>query len=113
MTDPSPLILPRSRSASGDRRHPRRSRVGCSSRQVDFLIVSRRDDGTVAASIVDPHGDHLADVKATLRGLADYAEQFGDRYLRSIAKVTGGNLRSLNLLDPKVRDAVRHSRAAR
>ncbi len=30
--------------------------------QVDFLVVSRRDDGTLAVSIVDPHGDHLGDV---------------------------------------------------
>jgi len=29
-----------------------------SSLQIDFLIVSRRDDGTLAASVVDPHGDY-------------------------------------------------------
>jgi type III restriction enzyme len=77
--------------------------------QVDFLIVSRRDDGTFAASIVDPHGDHLADAKAKLRGLADYAEKFGDRYVRieSIAKATDGRLRTLDLQDPKVRAAIR------
>lgn len=77
--------------------------------QVDYLVISRRDDGSLAASIVDPHGDHLADAKAKLRGLADYAERFGDRYVRieCINKVTGGQLRKLNLLDPKVRDAVR------
>jgi type III restriction enzyme len=50
--------------------------------QVDFIIISRRDDGILAASIVDPHGDHLADSKAKLRGLADYAERFGHRYIR-------------------------------
>ena len=77
--------------------------------QVDFIVISRRDDGSLAASIVDPHGDHLADAKAKLRGLADYAERFGHRYVRieSIAKVTDGRLRSLDLLDAKVRDAVR------
>ena len=77
--------------------------------QVDFIIISRRDDGTLAASIVDPHGDHLADAKAKLRGIAEYAERFGHRYIRieSIAKVTDGRLRSLDLLDAKVRDAVR------
>lgn len=76
--------------------------------QVDFVIISRRDNGSLAASIVDPHGDHLADAKAKLRGLADYAVHFGDRYIRieSIAKVQDGRLRSLDLLDPKVRDAV-------
>ena len=77
--------------------------------QVDFIVISRRDDGSLAASIVDPHGDHLADAKAKLRGLADYAERFGHRYVRieSIAKATDGRLRSLDLLDAKVRDAVR------
>lgn len=80
-----------------------------SSLQVDFVIISRRDDHSLAASIVDPHGDHLADAKAKLRGLADYAERFGHRYIRieSIAKVTNGHLRSLDLLEAKVRDAVR------
>src|SRR5205085_4470831 len=77
--------------------------------QVDFLIISRRDDKRLAASIVDPHGDHLADAKAKLRGLADYADSFGDNYVRieSIAKATDGRLRSLDLLDEKVRNAVR------
>lgn len=77
--------------------------------QVDFLIVSKRDDGSMGASIVDPHGDHLADAKAKLRGLADYAEKFGDRYVRieSIAKVTDGRLRTLDLQDRKVRAAIR------
>lgn len=77
--------------------------------QVDFLVVSRRDDGTLAASIIDPHGDHLADAKAKLRGLADYAERFEDRYVRieSVAKTTSGQLRSLDLKDSKVRRAVR------
>jgi type III restriction enzyme len=80
-----------------------------SSLQVDFIVVSRRDDGSLAASIVDPHGDHLADAKAKLRGLADYAERFGHRYIRieSVAKVTDGRLRSLDLLDAAVRDLVR------
>ena len=60
-------------------------------------------------SIIDPHGDHLADAKAKLRSLAHYAERFSDRYIRieSIARVTDGRLRSLDLLDAKVRDTVR------
>jgi hypothetical protein len=77
--------------------------------QVDFLIVSRKDDGMLAASIVDPHGDHLADAKGKLRALADFAETHGDPFLRvvSIAKGTDGSLRALDLLDPQVRTAVR------
>lgn len=80
-----------------------------SSLQVDFLVVSRRDDNTLAASIVDPHGDHLADAKAKLRALADFAENYGDRFLRiqSVAKISDGTLRCLDLLDAGVRAAVR------
>lgn len=41
------------------------------------MIVSRRDDdGSLAASIVDPHGDYVADARAKLQTLADYAERF-------------------------------------
>lgn len=77
--------------------------------QVDFIVVSRRDDGTLGASIVDPHGDHLADAKAKLRALADFAEAHGDRFIRivSIAKGTDGSLRVLDLLESHVRSAVR------
>ncbi len=35
--------------------------------QPDFIVVSRRSDGTLGASIVDPHGDHLADARAKIR----------------------------------------------
>lgn len=80
-----------------------------SSLQSDFLILSRRDDGTLAASIVDPHGDHLADAKAKLRALAGFAEQYGDRFLRieSVARASDGVLRSLDVQDANVRKAVR------
>ncbi|MCU0310720.1 MAG: DEAD/DEAH box helicase family protein [Acidimicrobiales bacterium] len=80
-----------------------------SSLQVDFVIVSRRDDGSLAASIVDPHGDHLADAKCKLRALADFAEAHGNRYIRvvSVAKGSDGSLRVLDLLEPGVREAVR------
>lgn len=58
---------------------------------------------------MDPHGDHLAGAKAKLRALADFAETYGDRFLRinSIAKVRDGTLRVLDLLEPAVREAVR------
>ena len=78
------------------------------SMQVDFIIISKRQDGTLAASIVDPHGDHLSDAKAKLRALAEFAEQFRGRFLRieSIAEVNG-ELRSVDLRDSRVRDVVR------
>jgi|RhiMetdeSRZDD1v2_1073273.scaffolds.fasta_scaffold1146035_2 type III restriction enzyme len=63
--------------------------------QVDFIIISRRDDGIVAASIVvDPHGDHLADAKVKLRGLADYAEKFRDRYRSDAVAATPAQRRA-------------------
>ena len=78
------------------------------SMQIDFIVISKRQDGTLATSIVDPHGDHLADAKAKLRALADFAEQFGDQFLRivSISEVDG-ELRYVDLKDDDVREAVR------
>lgn len=83
--------------------------------QVDFLVISRRDDGTLAPSIIDPHGDHLADARAKLLALAQYADDFGDEFLRieSIAKSPDGTLRVLDLNEAKVRDAVRSFEGAK
>jgi len=74
--------------------------------QPDFVVISRKDDGNLGASIVDPHGDHLADAKNKLKALAGYAKHFGDQFVRieSIAKATDGSLRSLDLKEPAVRD---------
>ena len=76
--------------------------------QPDFLIVSRRDDGSLAVSIVDPHSDHLADAKNKLKALARYAEQFGDQFVRieSVTEASDGTLRSLDLKDEAVRAAL-------
>ena len=53
----------------------------------------------------DPHGDHLADARAKLRALADFADRFSDRFVRveSVAQTDGGTLRVLDLADPAVR----------
>jgi hypothetical protein len=76
--------------------------------QPDFIIVSKRTDGSFGASIVDPHGDHLADARAKLRALADFAERFGSRFIRveSVAQADDGTLRALDLGDPAVRTTV-------
>lgn len=76
--------------------------------QPDFLIVSRRGDGELVLSIVDPHGDHLADALPKLQALADYAERYADELHRveSLSKV-GDELRVLDLTEPEARDAVR------
>ena len=74
--------------------------------QVDFL-VARRNDGTLGASIIDPHGDYLADTRPKLQALARYAELHGEHYVRieSIVKV-GTTLRVLDIHDLGVRAAV-------
>jgi len=76
--------------------------------QPDFIVVSRRTDGTLGASIVDPHGDYLADARSKLQALAAFAERLGDRFVRieSVAKVEDGSLRVLDLGDPAVRAEV-------
>jgi len=58
-------------------------------------------------SIIDPHGDYLADKGAKLQTLARYAELHGSQYVRieSIVKV-GEDLRVLDLHSPAVRAAV-------
>ncbi len=76
--------------------------------QPDFIIVSRRSDGTLGASIVDPHGDYLADARAKLHALAMFAARFSDQFVRveSVAKVEDGTLRVLDLADAAARTAV-------
>ena len=74
----------------------------------DFIFF-HTVDRKIRASIVDPHGHHLADALPKLRGLADFAEGHGDSYYRieSIARVANGVLRVLDLTDPDVRAAVK------
>lgn len=81
---------------------------GWASLQVDFIVISKRTDGTYGASIIDPHGDHLADARAKLRGLARFADEFGEHFVRieSIAKGSNGKLRVIDLLDEDARAAV-------
>ena len=76
--------------------------------QPDFIVISRRDDLSLAASIVDPHSDHHADARNKLLALADYAENHGTAFVRieSITMVDGV-LRYLDLKDSDTRDAVR------
>ena len=64
-------------------------------------------DGTLGVSIIDPHGDYLADTRPKLQALARYAELYGDHYVRieSLVKVDG-QLRVLDLHDPSVRAEV-------
>jgi hypothetical protein len=76
--------------------------------QPDFIVFSKKFDGTIAASIVDPHGAHLVDALPKLKGLAQFAERYADYFLRidAIAKVDSKGLRVLDLKEKDVRQAV-------
>ena len=73
----------------------------------DFLIFSKKTDGSVVVDIVDPHGTQFSDAIPKLKGLAAYAEGYAKdvRRVESIAKI-GGTLRVLDLTDAKVRSAI-------
>lgn len=68
--------------------------------QPDFVFFLRDGEGNMRASMVDPHGAYLGDALGKLRGLARYAEQYGDRFVR-IESVSGANAESLKVLDLK------------
>jgi len=73
----------------------------------DFVFFTENADGTIGASIVDPHGHHLGDALPKLRGLAAYAERHGAHFQRidAVARI-GDTLRVLDLAEPSVRAAV-------
>lgn len=73
----------------------------------DFIFFGRAEDGSVVASIVDPHGHHLADALPKLRGLARYAEKNGGMFgrIEAVAKVDS-QYRVLDLRNADVRAAV-------
>jgi type III restriction enzyme len=72
----------------------------------DFILFHRTDEG-IRPSIVDPHGFHLADASAKLKGLADYAAEHSDKFDRIDAVVEIENrLLALNLRSQSVRDAI-------
>ena len=75
----------------------------------DFIVLHRDDDGTIRASIVDPHGHHLADAGDKLRGLASYADTHGQDYARilGVIKTADGHFRMLDLKDGTVRAALK------
>ncbi|MDE0126603.1 MAG: DEAD/DEAH box helicase family protein [Bryobacterales bacterium] len=73
----------------------------------DFLFF-HGDSENMMASIVDPHGHHLADALPKLRGLAEFAAMHGESFHRieSVARMNDGALRVLDLTDPDIRRAI-------
>ncbi len=75
--------------------------------QADFLVISNLPNNTLGVSLIDPHGDHLADALPKLKGLAAFTRAHGDHFVRieSIAEVNG-ELRVLDLQRDDVRAAI-------
>lgn len=72
----------------------------------DFVMFHRTDDG-IRPSIIDPHGFHLSDAPAKLKGLAEYAARHSDAFDRIDAVVEiDGKLLALDLRSEAVRDAI-------
>lgn len=73
----------------------------------DFLFFGRLPDGSIACDIVDPHGIQFGDAIPKLKGLARYAQIFGDQYRRieAVAKI-GDKFRVLDLMEASVRSAI-------
>lgn len=79
----------------------------------DFLFFSV-NSGKVAVDIVDPHGLHLSDSLAKLKGLAQYAEEHSEHFRRIefVAEVSG-KLRVIDLTDSNIRKKVLDSENAK
>ena len=77
----------------------------------DFLFF-HGDNEKTKVSIVDPHSPHLADALPKLRGLAEFAASHGESFHRieSVARMSDGTLRVLDLTDPTIRDAIAKAR---
>ncbi len=78
----------------------------------DFVFFAEQE-GKLVVDLVDPHGLHLADALPKLQGLALYAEKYSNAYRRieSVAEVKG-KLRSLDLTDENVRNAILNAKDA-
>lgn len=72
----------------------------------DFIFFTEVD-AEVMPSIVDPHGAFLGDALPKLKGLADFAEKYGDRFHRIEAiDYSGEALRMLDMKSESVRTEV-------
>lgn len=78
--------------------------------QPDFIFFERNVEGAIVASIVDPHARTFSGGNALARlvGLAEFAEAYGDAFVRIDVLDEGSDktLRSIDLKDPQVRSAL-------
>jgi hypothetical protein len=81
----------------------------------DFVFFVRLEDGTIAADLIDPHGDHLADALPKLKGLVRYAEA-NMAHFRRIEAITKsqktGAYKKLDLTRADVRSVVEAASSA-
>lgn len=92
------------------------------SMQPDFVFFVEKSGGDVQPAIVDPHGHHLNDALGKLKALTEFAEEFGDRFVRieAVTKNEKGDLNTahkgklvmLDLLNSNVRTSVRECESA-
>jgi type III restriction enzyme len=80
---------------------------------LDFIFFAQRQNGTIVADIVDPHGMHFGDALPRLRGLARYAEENpGFRRIEVVAQV-GNKFRTIDLTEAPARAAVLAAKTVR
>jgi len=73
----------------------------------DFIFFSRMPDGSVAADILDPHGNQYSDALPKLKGLAKYAEANASIYRRvEVLAEVAGKFRVIDLTQASVRAVV-------
>lgn len=74
----------------------------------DYVFFVQMEDGTVAADLVDPHGDYLADALPKLKGLAKYAAENLSTFRRmeAVSKTKAGAYKRLDLTKDNVRQAI-------
>lgn len=73
----------------------------------DFIFFAKKADGKIVADIVDPHSHHLADALPKLKGMAKYAETYGENYRKFVSVAeANGKLRSLDLKNSEIRNVI-------
>ena len=92
---------------------PYTTSAGVAGMSPDFIFLNEVS-GKLTASIVDPHGTHLADAAAKLHGISKYSIEHADEFQRvqSVAQIDG-QYRMLDHFRSDVREAIHNlSRSA-
>jgi type III restriction enzyme len=80
----------------------------------DFIFFAQRQNGTIVADIVDPHGMHFGDALPRLRGLARYAEENAGIFRRiEVVAQVGNKFRTIDLTEAPARAAVLAAKTVR